>query len=160
MAMDGQTWLFSGRSGMRRSEPGGVSGSMLAGPASPCGALWLLCVAVSEKGDALGTPAAATECYQSACLRPRASWACKACRHLDISSFSLSHQTALKETQGPWLARRSLASVREQSKHGELFCCRLCIYSALHYSVMELADAAVYTQSLSRPHLFAGHAAD
>ena len=90
---------------MRRSEPGGVSGSMLAGPASPCGTLWLPCVAESEKGDALGAPAAATECYQCACIRSKASWAPKACGLLSISSTSLSHQTALQETQGHGLQK-------------------------------------------------------
>ena len=65
---------------MRRSEPGGVSGSMLAGPASPCGALWLPCAADPEKGDALGAPAAETGCYQRARIRPRASLARKISR--------------------------------------------------------------------------------
>ena len=84
----GQTWLFSGRSGMRRSEPGGVCGSMLAVPASPCGALWLPCVAESEKGDALGAPAAATEAYQHARIRRRASWALTAYQILILALAS------------------------------------------------------------------------
>lgn len=102
LVRQGHTWLFSGRSGMRRSEPGGVSGSMLAGPASPCGALWLPCVAESEKGDALGAPAAAIEFYQRACIRQRTSWAH---RLQKITSFGLSHQTALEETESRGLQK-------------------------------------------------------